>query len=209
MTKGGFRTNKECAMKQFLALLAVLILLASGIAYAEGEGGALLILNYGTESQADYKAVGEVRAPSGYVPIEGISPNTEGAESELYYKPEDSASSVRFFYYTTGNGDSAELAQKLPEMYASFYEDFTAEDVRTESVLGNDWLIFSYRCSYPNADGTGAVYEQTAVCYRQLGDVGYVACIVSAAFAAPEEYYASEGLRALIESAISAVEFKQ
>ena len=92
--------------KRILALIAALLLIANGALaeLIEGQQPDWLI----AKIEDAYLKVAEVSQPEGFARLEGVMPN--GTEPEIYFAPEDSESPIRFFYYTTGYGDPAVLA---------------------------------------------------------------------------------------------------
>ena len=129
-----------------------------------------------------------------------------GSTPEYYFRPTDGFEDVRFYYYTTGEGEPRALAEAALENYAIFYDDFTAGAISDAPLADRACLRFSYTCGYLGPDGESMVYEQTAVAYLPLGDDEFIACIVSLGFTGGDDFWAEASLTALLSDIVERVQ---
>ena len=189
-------------MKRMSMLLALLLacLWLTGAALAED---CPLITDMGLDGAKELRTVATVRPPEGFELQPSADPAAE--EPEYYFVPADGASSVRFYYYTAGQGQPEALAKAALESYAMFYDGFSASDITDAPLDGRNCLRFSYSCAYPGRDGVTPVYEQTAVCYLPLREDRFVAVIASLAFGSAAGRLSDDQLEAELAKALAAV----
>ena len=189
--------------RKILALLLALMLLAGGALaeLVEGQQPNWLVAKIGE----DYSKVGEVSQPEGFARLEGVTPN--GTEPEIYFAPEDAESPIRFFYYTTGYGAPAELAESARSTFAVYYDDCTTSELKSAHIGEKDCTFFHYTCSYPDREGETA-YEQSLIGYFPITDDCFAACIISLYADGAESYAAEEELIAYLETAAAALTFE-
>lgn len=190
--------------KKILALVAALMLIASGALaeLVEGQQPNWLIAKIGDE----YLKVAEIDQPEGFALLEGVMPN--GAEPEIYFAPENAESPIRFFYYTTGYGDPAELADAARKSFAVYYDDCTTSELTQTRIGEKDCTFFHYTCSYPDREGNTA-YEQSLIGYFPVADGCFAACIISLYADDAESYAAEEELIGYLETAAGAIRFEK
>lgn len=190
-------------MKKIIALVAALMLIATAACaeWVEGQQDNWLI----AKVDGKYAKVAEILSPEGFAPLEGVTPN--GDEPELYFVPEDSENPVRFFYYTTGYGEPATLAENARQTFAIYYDDCVASELADATVVGRSCTYFHYTCSYATEQGDAA-YEQSLIAYFPIDDACFAACIISLYVEDSESFLSEEELYDYLNAAASAIVFE-
>ena len=194
------RLNGSGNKKNVWVCIAAVLLLAAFTAAAFAEEYPLVL-----KEDGDSALQLHVRVPEDYQLAESM---ISLPDEELYFTPADPSSPVRFFYYTLGSGDPSALAAAAIESYTAFYDVFEAEDIVRETLEGRESVRLDYTCAYAGRDGVSQVYEQTSINYVMIDGDRFIACIVSMAFDAPDQWMDARRMSEVRNAALSAIDFQ-